>query len=156
MTYTVTLIVHVAVGVAGVLLGPVVLLSAAAGRVSRFAGAYHASILLVCASAVVLSALDFAHLWWFLLVAAGSYAFALRAFTAARRRRPGWLPRYIRGQGGAYIALWTAVVVVSVNNLPVVWLIPTAVGAPLIEWLAHRARTAHATSPAGLADQVTP
>jgi hypothetical protein len=76
----------------------------------------------------------------FLLVAAGSYAFAVRAFIAAWERRPNWLPRYIRGQGGAYIALWTAIVVVSVNELPVVWLILTAVGAPLIEWLTRRAR----------------
>jgi hypothetical protein len=156
MPHTVTLIVHIAAGVAGVLLGPAVLYSAAAGRVTRFAGAYHASVLLVCVSAVVLSILDFADLWWFMLVAAGSYAFALRALTAARRRRRGWLSRYIRGQGGAYIALWTAVVVVSVNDLPVVWLIPTAVGAPLIEWLAHRARTANATIPDVVADEVAP
>jgi hypothetical protein len=156
MAHTVALIVHIAAGVAGVLLGPTVLYAAAVWRVTRFAGAYHASVLLVCVSAVVLSILDFADLWWFMLVAAGSYAFALRALIAARRRRPGWLPRYIRGQGGAYIALWTAIVVVSVNDLPVVWLIPTAVGAPLIEWLAHRARTANATTPTVVADAVAP
>lgn len=154
MTYTVALIIHIAAGVSGVLLGPAVLYSAAAGRVTRLAGAYHASVLLVCVSAAVLAVLDFANLWWFLLVAAGSYAFALRALTAARRRCAGWLPRYIRGQGGAYIALWTAIVVVSVNDLPVVWLIPTVVGAPLIEWLASRAT--NATIPAGLADEVAP
>jgi hypothetical protein len=95
----------------------------------------------------MLAVLDFADLWWFLLVAAGSYAFALRASFAARQRRPNWLPRYIRGQGGAYVALWTAVVVVSVNHLPVVWLVPAAVGVPLTEWLAHRARTADAATP---------
>jgi hypothetical protein len=156
MTHTVALVIHIAAGVAGVLLGPVVLYCAAAGRITRFAGVYHASVLLVCVSAAVLSVLDFANLWWFLLVAAGSYAFALRAFTAARRRHPGWLPRYIRGQGGAYIALWTAIIVVSVNDLPVVWLIPTAVGAPLIEWLAHRTRTANAAIPTGGGDEVAP
>jgi hypothetical protein len=147
MTYTVALVLHITAGVAGVLLGPAVLYCAAAGRVTRLASAYHASVLLVCVSAVALSALDFANLWWFLLVAAGSYAFALRALIADRQRRPGWLPRYIRGQGGAYIALWTAIVVVSVNDLPVVWVIPTAAGAPLIEWLAHRARTPNAAIP---------
>jgi hypothetical protein len=147
MTYIVALVLHIAAGVAGVLLGPPVLYFAVAGRVPRFAHAYHASVLLVCVSAVVLAVLDFAGLWWFLLVAAGSYAFSLRALIAARHRRPNWLPRYIRGQGGAYIALWTAIVVVSVNQLPVVWLIPTAVGAPLIEWLAHRARATDAVIP---------
>jgi hypothetical protein len=148
MTYTVALVLHITAGVAGVLLGPPVLYFAAARRVTRFAHAYHASVLLVCVSAAVLAILDFAGLWWFLLVAAGSYAFVARAHIAARQRRPNWLPRYIRGQGGAYIALWTAIVVVSVNHLPVVWLIPTAVGAPLIEWLAHRARTANPAVPA--------
>jgi hypothetical protein len=141
MTYTVALVLHIAAGIAGVLLGPPVLYFAAVKRVPRFAGAYHASVLLVCVSAAVLAVLDFTGLWWFLLVAAGSYAFAVRALIAAWQRRPNWLSRYIRGQGGAYIALWTAIVVVSVNQLPVVWLIPTAVGAPFIEWLAHRART---------------
>jgi hypothetical protein len=147
MTYTVALVLHIAAGVAGVLLGPPVLYFAAVRRVPRFAAAYHASVLLVCLSAAVLAVLDFAGLWWFLLVAAGSYAFAARAIVAARQRRADWLPRYIRGQGGAYIALWTAIVVVSVNQLPVVWLIPTAVGAPLIEWLAHRVRTPNAAIP---------
>jgi hypothetical protein len=154
MTYTVALLVHIAAGVAGILLGPLVLYFAAARRVTRFADAYHASVLLVCVSAAVLAVLDFASLWWFLLVAAGSYAFAVRAVIAARQRRPNWLPRYIRGQGGAYIALWTAVVVVSINHLPVVWLIPTAVGAPLIEWLAHRAHTPDAAIPALRAGKV--
>jgi hypothetical protein len=144
MTYTVALLVHIAAGVAGILLGPLVLYFVAARGVTRFADAYHASVLLVCVSAAVLAVLDFASLWWFLLVATGSYAFAVRAVIAARQRRPNWLPRYIRGQGGAYIALWTAVVVVSVNQLPLVWFIPTAIGAPLIEWLAHRARTPNA------------
>jgi hypothetical protein len=139
MTHTAALILHIVAGVAGVLLGPAVLYFAAARQIPRFAGAYHASVLLVCVSAAVLAVLDFASLWWFLLVAAGSYAFAARARIAARQRRPNWLSRYIRGQGGAYIALWTAIVVVSVNHVPVVWFIPTVLGAPLIEWLAHRA-----------------
>jgi hypothetical protein len=63
------------------------------------------------------------------------------------QRQTPLVERYIRGQGGAYIALWTAVVVVSVNHLPVVWLVPAAVGAPLTEWLGHRARTADAATP---------
>ena len=154
MTYTVALVLHIAAGVTGVLLGPPVLYFAAVRRVPRFAGAYHASVLLVCVSAAVLAVLDFAGLWWFLLVAAGSYAFAARALVAARQRHADWLPRYIRGQGGAYIALWTAIVVVSVNQLPVVWLIPTAVGAPLVEWLAHRARAANAGIRVGRAGTV--
>src|SRR4030095_4199050 len=95
MTYTVALVLHIAAGIAGVLLGPPVLYFAAVKGVPRFAGAYHASVLLACVSAAVLAVLDFGGLWWFLLVAAGSYAFALRALIAAWQRRPNWLPRYI-------------------------------------------------------------
>src|SRR4030095_8007553 len=96
MTYTVALVLHIAAGVAGVLLGPPVLYFASVRRVPRLAGAYHASVLLVCVSGAVLALLDSAGLWWFLLVAAGSYAFAARARIAARQRRPNWLARYIR------------------------------------------------------------
>lgn len=139
MTYAVTLIIHIVAGTAGVLLGPVALHRATAGHVGRLAAGYHLAVLVVCLSAAALAVLDFRELWWFLLVAGFSYAFAARARLVARRRRPGWLARHLRGQGGAYIALWTALVVVGVKDMPALWLLPTAVGVPLIEWLAHRA-----------------
>jgi hypothetical protein len=156
MVHTVVLVIHIAAGVVGVLVGPPVLYAAAGGRVGRLAGAYHASVLLVCVSAGALAALDFARLWWFVLIAAASYGFALSAYVAARSRRPGWLPRYIRGQGGAYIALWTAIVVVSVPDLPVVWLVPAVVGSPLVEWYAHRARAVTRPGEARLPGQALP
>jgi hypothetical protein len=106
--------------------------------------AYHLAVSLVCASAVGLAALDFAGLWWFVLVAAGSYAFAARAILAIRAGRPGWQARAVRGFGGAYIALWTAVAVVSVPGQPLVWAIPTAAGIPALEWFAAKIeRRAH-------------
>jgi hypothetical protein len=148
MVYTVVLILHIAAGVVGVLLGPPVLYAAATGRVGRLADAYHAAVLLVCAAGAGLALLDLGGLWWFLPVAAGSYAFALAARTVARRRRPGWLPAYIRGQGGAYIALWTAIVVVSLTGMPLLWLLPVALGAPVVEWLALRAHRAGTADPA--------
>ncbi|MEV0810640.1 hypothetical protein [Micromonospora sp. NPDC050200] len=36
------------------------------------------------------------------------------------------------------------------------WLIPNAVGAPLIKWLAHRARTANVTIPTVVRGEVAP
>ncbi|MGS2618057.1 hypothetical protein ACVCAH_26560 [Micromonospora sp. LZ34] len=36
------------------------------------------------------------------------------------------------------------------------WLIPIAVGAPLIKWLAHRARTANVTIPTVVGEEVAP
>lgn len=140
MTHAVPLIIHIVAGTAGILLGPVALHRAVAGQVGRIAAGYHLAVLVVCLSAVALALLDPGNLWWFVPVAGFSYAFALRAWLASRQRRPGWLAKNLRGQGGAYIALWTAIVVVSVPGVPAVWLLPVAVGVPLVERLAHRAR----------------
>ena len=54
--------------------------TAALARLARgWAGwvalAYHLAVAMVCASAIGLAVLDFAGLWWFVLVAAGSYPF---------------------------------------------------------------------------------
>jgi hypothetical protein len=72
------------------------------------------------------------------------------ARSSARRRYPGWLHGYVHGQGGSYIELWTALIVVALTiDGPVTgtaqllpWLAPAAVGTILIEvWrrkLDHR------------------
>ena len=52
-----------------------------------------------------------------------------------KRRCPGWLRRHIRGMGGSYIALVTALLVVNVGaGLTIAWFLPTIVGAPIIAW----------------------
>ena len=88
-----------------------------------------------------------AGLWWLLLPAGFSYLLALLGFLAPRRRWRGWVGAYARGQGGSYIALVTALLVVSVDGTAAVaaWVLPTLVGHPLIErrvaWLEARERT---------------
>ncbi len=134
------LAVHVAVGVAGVALGPAVLLQVFRRRVGRLADWYHALVAAVCLSALALAALDIRSLWWLVPISAATYAFVLRAHLASRHRRPGWLASVARGHGGAYVALWTAIFVVSAGSSPVTWLLPTVLGAPVVEWLAHRLR----------------
>lgn len=130
---------HIATGVAGLALGPVAMVTVVRRRWrSTVVDAYHWLVLAVCASAVGLVAFDWSGLWWFVPIAAGSYAFALRAHLAIAGRRPGWLRAHLRGQGGSYIALWTAVLVVSVSGAPATWLLPTLVGAPVVEWLSLR------------------
>lgn len=144
MAHTLILTVHIAVGLGGILLGPVAIALAVSGRLVDRVGwvveAYHASVLAVCLSAVGLVALEPARLWWFLPIAAGSYAFALRARLALHRRSVGWQRRSVSGLGGAYIALWTAILVVSANGTPLLWALPTVVGVPLIEWMARHTR----------------
>lgn len=136
MAHTVVLIIHIAVGGLGVVLGPLAVARVARGKAGWPASAFHLAVALVCLSAVGLAALDFARLWWFVFIAAGSYAFAGRAMLAVGSARPGWPARAVRGFGGAYIALWTAVLVVSAPAQPIVWLIPTALGIVLVEALA--------------------
>jgi hypothetical protein len=76
-------------------------------------------------------------LWWLLPIAAGSYALALLGFRAARR--PGSRVRrlHLHGQGGSYIALVTALLVVSVGS-PLAWIAPTLIGSPLITLAIRR------------------
>lgn len=153
MMHTLILAFHIAAGVCGVLLGPVAIAGAASGLDTNRRGwlseAYHGAVLAVCVSAAGLALLDPAGLWWFLPIAAGSYAFALRGRLASRRRWPDWRRRSVSGFGGAYIALWTAILVVSANSTPLLWLIPTVVGVPIVEWLARRVRDpAPAVAPA--------
>lgn len=138
MTHTVLLGMHIAVGVLGVVLGPFAIAQLARRGAGRLASAYHLTVALVCVSAVGLAALNPARLWWFVLVAAGSYLFAARAMMAIRSGRPGWQVPAVRGFGGAYIALWTAIVVVSLPAQPIVWAIPTAAGILVLEWFASR------------------
>jgi hypothetical protein len=85
-------------------------------------------------------------LWWLAPVAALSYALAVLGRYAATRQFHGWSHAYVHGQGGSYIALVTALVVVALTvdgplAGPIVllpWLLPTAVGKLLIEWWRRR------------------
>ncbi|MDQ3476757.1 MAG: hypothetical protein M3492_10615 [Actinomycetota bacterium] len=138
MIHTVILALHIAMGVVGVAFGPFAIAEVARGRVNWLTSGYHLSVAGVCASAVGLAALDPARLWWFVLIAAGSYFFAARAMRDIRSARVQWQGRAVRGFGGAYIALWTAVVVVSLPAQPLLWAIPTAIGIPALEWFATR------------------
>ncbi|MGH9246418.1 MAG: hypothetical protein ACRD29_19320 [Acidimicrobiales bacterium] len=139
MVRTVALVVHIATGVAGLVLGPVALVTTLRHHRFDWTGeAYHGSVLVVTATAVVLTFFDWSGLWWFVPIAAASYAFALLGYLSAKRRWPRWRPTHVRGQGGAYIALWTAVLVVSANDYPVLWFVPVVVGTPLVELVSHR------------------
>jgi hypothetical protein len=57
-----------------------------------------------------------------------------------------WYRGVLRGYGGGWIALWTAILVVGVPDQPWVWAIPIVVGSALIEWLCFRPATAWTSS----------
>lgn len=131
------LAVHIASGTAGLILGPLAMRAPKCrGRHTNLGETYHWTMLAVCVSAAGMAILAWHRIWWFLPIAAFSYGNALYGYLAVKRRRPGWLPRHIAGMGGSYIALVTALLVVNVGNrLPVVWILPTLVGSPLIAWV---------------------
>jgi hypothetical protein len=139
MLHGLTLGIHIASGTAGLILGPITMRAAKRrGRHTRAGEAYHWILLTVCVSATVLALLDWSQLWWFLPIAVGSYGFALLGYIAAKRRWDGWLLAHVAGQGGSYIALVTALLVVNLGGPLVIWFLPTIVGSPLIAWVSFQ------------------
>jgi hypothetical protein len=147
--FRVVLAFHIAAGAAGLILGPIAMRARKKPGVHTRAGeAYHWVMLAVCLTASLLAVLDWKRLWWFLPIAAGSYAFALLGYVSAKRRWRGWLQAHITGQGGSYIAMTTALLVVNWETLtgtrgissPMGWALPTVVGAPIIAWVTYQVR----------------
>ncbi len=137
------LAVHVAAGTVGLLLGPVAMLAPKRrGAHTRAGEAYHWTVLALFVSAVGLAILNWSEVWWLALVGAGSYGFALMGYLAAKRRPRGWLAPHISGQGGSYIALLSAFLVVNWKAFtgtpgfasPLPWVLPTLIGSPIIAW----------------------
>ena len=134
-----SLALHIAAGSAGLVLGPVAMRAAKRpGTHTRAGEAYHWVLLTVAVSAIVLSVLDWSEIWWFTPIAVFSYAFALLGYWAAKRRPADWLTLHISGQGGSYIALVTALLVVNLGDALIVWFIPTIVGSPIIAWVIYQ------------------
>lgn len=152
MIDTIVVVVHVVSGSIGLLLGPWALvadqrvLASGARGTSRPAAAYRIVVVVVAVSAVGLVLTRRHDLWWLVPVAALTVALTLLADVAARRRFRGWLAAYVHGQGGSYLALMTAFVVVALTvDGPVrgalsliPWLAPTVVGTLAIEVWRHR------------------
>jgi hypothetical protein len=139
------LVLHVASGAVALALGPLAVLVAKqrrrSGAVVR--DAYHWTVLVVCVTAVVVSVVAWARLWWLVPIAALSYGLALAGYVGSRHRWPLWIRAH--AWGGSYIALVTALLVVSVRGVSaaleaVAWILPAAIGVPLIV-RAHTGRT---------------
>ena len=133
------LAIHVAAGSLGLVLGPVLFAARKArGLHTRGGELYHWTFLVLFGSAVGLAILNWDEVWWLALVGAFSYAFALRGYLAAKRRGPGWIAAHVSGQGGSYIAMTTALLVVNLGRTTALaWIVPTIVGTPLLIWLTN-------------------
>jgi hypothetical protein len=168
VSHTVLLNIHIAVGALGLLLGPLAIwrdtreLGSRQRPTGSLSVAYVWTVLAVSLSAIVLVIWYRAELWWLVPVAVFSCALAMLGRYAAARQFRGWSHAYVHGQGGSYIALVTALVVVALTvDGPITgpaalipWALPTIVGTLLIErWRRRLVRTL-ATRPASATEQL--
>jgi len=136
----VLLVVHVASGGIGLVLGPLAMVAPKRrGRHTRIGMAYQWATAGLCASAVGLAVFRPA-LWWLGLIAVATEAAALGGLWVKRHRRPGWLPLHISLMCSSYVSFVTAFLVVNTGlaHWPA-WIAPTVVASPLIARAAARA-----------------
>jgi uncharacterized membrane protein len=140
MVHSVLLVIHVAAGSAGLLLGPAAMYQdtrrfiAGQRTTGPVSAGYRSAVLVVCLSATALVIAYRADLWWLVPISALTYGLAILARESAARRFRGWSHGYVHGQGGSYIALVTALIVVALTVDG-----PVADSAQLIPWLAPAA-----------------
>jgi hypothetical protein len=150
------LVLHVATGTVALALGPLAVLFARQQRhgAAQVRGAYHWVVLGVCATAAVVSILAWTRLWWLVPIGMLSYGLALAGYLGSRRHWPLWVRAH--AWGGSYIALVTALLVVSARDVSpvleaIAWVLPAAIGVPLIvrSHTGRHAANAGAASPSG-------
>jgi hypothetical protein len=135
------LALHIVSGAAALALGAGTLLASARRHSTRdrLLIAYLWAVFATCLTATFLALLDWSRLWWIVLLALLSSILAVAGYVAVRRGGPKWVAAH--GLGGSYIALVTALLVVSAGDISTTaeifaWVLPSAVGVPLIVW-AH-------------------
>jgi len=137
--HTIFLGVHITAGTIGMPPGPLALtVPKRAGWHPRLGVAYQGAVAVMTASALGLAAPAPGRLWWLGLIAVATEAAALAGWAVRRRHSSGWLGWHIRLMCGSYLSFVTAALVVNWAN-PLAWVLPTAVGTPLIIWTVKRA-----------------
>jgi len=127
---------HVLAGAAAILFGfGAMSVKKKQGWHTQIGNLYHAAFVVVAVTASALAILNWKSLWWFLPVAIFSYAFALLGFLAAKLKFKNWLRFHLLGQGGSFIALFTALLAVNFGSISILpWIIPTLIGTPILIW----------------------
>jgi hypothetical protein len=132
---------HVLVGLVCVVAGAVAMLSPKrAGRHPTFGTIYYWGLVVVFITATGLSVVRWAEDYHLFILGLLALIAASLGRSARRRRWPGWVRLHITGMGLSYILLLTAFYVDNGKSLPLwkelppiaYWLLPAAVGVPLI------------------------
>ena len=134
-------------GLTCVIAGVVAMLSRKApGRHPRAGTVYFWGLVAVFASSTALAVTRWAEDDHLFVLGALAFAAALVGRTARRRRWHGWVRWHVIGMASSYIVLLTAFYVDNGKSLPLwnrlspiwYWLLPAAVGIPLIVWALRR------------------
>lgn len=150
------LAVHVLAGLTSVITGA---LAATArkrpGRHPRAGHVYLWGLGVLFTTATVMATIRWPQDAHLLAIAIVAFGLSLFGWRARRRHRPGWPLRHAIGMGGSYIALLTGFYVDNGPQLPVwkllphwtYWVIPAAIGIPLIWWALRRFQAGTTTQP---------
>ncbi len=121
------LVLHVGAGTAGLLLGPLWLLSRLRGRAGTgAAAAYQVAVAAVASTGAALALLA-PGLAWLVGFGALSVVLAVSGALARRRAWPHWRTVQPHLLGGSYVALTTGLLVAQTGN-PVAWVLPAVLG----------------------------
>jgi hypothetical protein len=133
--------VHIPLGIACVAIGAIAMLSEKRrGRHSNFGTIYFWCLLALVSSATLLSLMRWGENYHLFILGVMSFASAWGGRAALRRRWPHWVRLHIVGMGLSYVLMLIAFYVDNGKQLPLwkklphfmYWLIPVAVGIPLI------------------------
>jgi hypothetical protein len=116
------------------------------GRHSTFGTIYYWSLAVVVASATGLSLVRWAENYHLFVLGALSLVSATVARAAPRQRWCNWIRLHITGMGSSYILMLTAFYVDNGKHLPLwrelpqmaFWVLPTALGIPIVVWALLR------------------
>jgi hypothetical protein len=150
------LVLHVLAGLTCVVAG---VLAATArkrpGRHPRAGRVYLYGLGVLVATAAVLASIRWTHDAHLFAIAVVTAALGLFGWRARLAQRDGWVSRHAIGMGGSFIALLTGFYVDNGSQLPgwkllphwSYWLIPAAVGVPLIRLALRRYHAGISTRP---------
>jgi hypothetical protein len=146
------LAVHVLAGLTAVVTGAVAALARKGSpRHIRAGRWYYRAITVIFATATVLAVMRWRQDYYLFIIGAVAFTAATIGYQHRRRHRPGDTG-HIAGMGIAYVAMLTAFYVDNGPHLPLwdrlpvfmFWLLPTAIGAPIIARAIIHAWTRHA------------
>jgi hypothetical protein len=144
------LAVHVTAGLTAVVTGAITALTRKGSRRHIRAGRwYFSAISVVFATATALAVMRWRQDYYLFIIGSVAFAAATIGYQHRRRHRPGD-SGHIAGMGASYVAMLTAFYVDNGPHLPLwdhlpafaFWLLPSAVGGPIITRAVARARRA--------------